>query len=196
MRESIQTLVLIAYEADAALSLEQQADGVADDVARLLDADSTTGVEAFEVRVLTVASEAWGHSGPHEGRIAHPEEPDGEHRPPATVEGYAQVEIGLRVELADGSIEEYDPEVDPAADGPMERGPFWALYGRFQPTPTCDPLAEWIADFDDRERAFAVACAIADGRPVVWTGAAARDVEARGRVAPVSEVRSTSGEGA
>ena len=57
MRESIEIIVALTFDADADLSLEEQTANCLNDIARLHDADSTTGVELTNVEILDQRSE-------------------------------------------------------------------------------------------------------------------------------------------
>jgi hypothetical protein len=64
MREEITATVTLTFDCPAAPNLEAQKDMIADDIGRLSDADSTTGVACTSYRIDTVKSEAGAYSKP------------------------------------------------------------------------------------------------------------------------------------
>lgn len=146
MREQVTAWAALIYDADAAQSIAEQADAIGEDLARLLDADSTTGVEAVQIVPLAFQSEA--------------DSRDMGGRPAISPRGFVRFEVRAAREFTDASGDSY-VEAGRYVDGPNPGPRFWTIYGR-----GADGLAQAVGDFRTRGIALAIAEALADGRPV------------------------------
>lgn len=66
MRQQVNALVLLTYDADAQLTVEQLSDQVHADIERLRDADSSSRIEltTFEVKHIAEEAEIYGNERP------------------------------------------------------------------------------------------------------------------------------------
>lgn len=58
MRQQVEVIVSLTYDADATLSREDLGQEIHDDVVRLLDADSASRVELVSFEIMTLREEA------------------------------------------------------------------------------------------------------------------------------------------
>lgn len=157
MREEIKARFLFTYDADAADPLPVQLEAIAADVARLLDPDSTTGVELIRAEIdgdPLPEAEIYGNNGRARAartrsgfdafmvqRVREITRPDGS----SDIESTGWTDTGSRA----------------TQFGEIHGEPFWTVYARRDGEPL-----EAIADRGTRARALLLADALADGRAV------------------------------
>jgi len=146
MREQVTQWARLIYDADAADSIVAQADAIAEDMTRLFDVDSTTGVELVQMLPLAIQSEAGDR--------------DTGGRPPISRHGFERFEVRAAHEYTDASGRSYC-EAGREPHGPNPSPRFWTVYGRGS-----DGLAQAVGDFATAGLALVMADRLADGRAV------------------------------
>jgi len=154
MREQIKITVALDYDADAARAPADQIADCMGDVARLLDPDSTTGVELISAAPVDHKSESQMYSGEARGAF--------------TRSGFKWFTVQRCREITDATGSAHIEAcgwhtMRDRADrhGETHGEPFWSVYGR-----RVGEGSQAVGDFKSRAVALLMADALADGRAV------------------------------